>query len=163
MRLAQFNQLSAAQAQAVLAPCVAIGRWQQALVAARPYASAQALYQQARLLAAAWGDEDFMQALAAHPRIGERASGEEQEAALSRREQAAVGDAVDLQQALRVANRDYEQRFGYLFLIRARGRSGQEMLAELRRRLTNRPDREREEALAQLREITLLRLEECIQ
>ncbi|UQY44992.1 2-oxo-4-hydroxy-4-carboxy-5-ureidoimidazoline decarboxylase [Erwinia sp. PK3-005] len=162
MTLSQFNQLSAEQAQAALAHCVAIKRWQQAMVAARPYASAKALYQQARLLAETWGDEDFTQALAAHPRIGERASGEDKEAALSRQEQAAVGDDAELQQALREGNGDYEQRFGHLFLIRAKGRSGQEMLAELRRRLANTPAQEQEEALAQLREITLLRLEESI-
>ncbi|GLR10345.1 OHCU decarboxylase [Mixta theicola] len=162
MKLSQFNQLPAEQAQAALAHCVAIKRWQQAVVAARPYASLAMLYQQARLLAEGWKRQDFVQALAAHPRIGERASGEGKEAALSRQEQAAVGADAELQQALRLANDDYEQRFGHLFLIRAKGRSGQEMLAELRRRLANTPAQELEEALAQLREITLLRLEESI-
>lgn len=162
MKLTEFNQLSVEQAQAALAHCVAITRWQQAVTAARPYASPQALYQQARLLAEQWDRHDFMQALTAHPRIGERASGEGKEAALSRQEQAAVGEEAELQQALRHANGEYEQRFGHLFLIRARGRSGEEILSELRRRLSNTPAEETEEALAQLREITLLRLEESI-
>ncbi|MGD8164989.1 2-oxo-4-hydroxy-4-carboxy-5-ureidoimidazoline decarboxylase [Pantoea sp. FN0307] len=162
MKLAGFNQLPPEQAQAVLAHCVAIKRWQQAMVAARPYASLGALCQQARLLAQEWGEADFVQALAAHPRIGECACGEHKEAALSRQEQAAVGEDAELRQALRIANQDYEQRFGHLFLIRAKGRSGQKMLAELRRRLANTPAQELEEALGQLREITLLRLQESI-
>lgn len=162
MKLSVFNALPAAQAQAALAHCVAITRWQQALVAARPYATPAALYQQAHRLAQQWDRQDFLQALAGHPRIGERADGTGKEAALSRQEQAAVGDDATLQQALRRGNQHYEQRFGHLFLIRAKGRSGQEMLRELQRRLANTPAQEAEEALAQLREITLLRLEESI-
>ncbi|MGQ3904110.1 2-oxo-4-hydroxy-4-carboxy-5-ureidoimidazoline decarboxylase [Mixta calida] len=160
MQLDAFNQLSTEQAQAAIAHCVAIPRWRQAVAAARPYASTAALIALAGELAQEWDETDFAQALTAHPRIGERAAGEEKEAALSRREQAAVGEDATLRQALREANQAYEQRFGHLFLIRAKGRSGKEMLAELRRRLANTPDQERREALAQLREITLLRLEE---
>jgi 2-oxo-4-hydroxy-4-carboxy-5-ureidoimidazoline decarboxylase len=162
MKLEQFNQLDADRALAAIAHCVAIPRWQQAVVAARPYRSPSALYQQARSLAEQWNKADFTQALTAHPRIGERASGEDKEAALSRREQAAVGEDALLQQALRRANQEYEQRFGHLFLIRAKGRSGEEMLAALHRRLNNSPEQELQEALIQLRDITLLRLEESI-
>ncbi|AUX95384.1 2-oxo-4-hydroxy-4-carboxy-5-ureidoimidazoline decarboxylase [Mixta gaviniae] len=160
MRLETFNQLSAEQAQAAIAHCVAIPRWRQAVAAARPYANMAALIAQAGALAQQWDEADFSQALTAHPRIGERAAGEEKAAALSRREQAAVGQDAALQQALRAANLAYEERFGHLFLIRARGRSGEAILAELRRRLANTPGEEQREALAQLREITLLRLEE---
>lgn len=162
MDLAQFNQLPADRALAAIAHCVAIPRWQQAIVAARPYSSSAALYQQARALAAQWNAEEFTQALRAHPRIGERASGADKEAALSRQEQAAVGEDAAVQQALRQANQQYEQRFGHLFLIRAKGRSGEEMLAALQRRLGNSPEQELQEALIQLRDITLLRLEESI-
>ena len=67
-----------------------------------------------------------------------------------------------LQLAMLAGNQTYEQRFGWVFLIRATGRSGEEMLAELQRRLNNDAESEQREALAQLREITLLRLKESI-
>ncbi|WP_312546041.1 2-oxo-4-hydroxy-4-carboxy-5-ureidoimidazoline decarboxylase, partial [Pantoea eucalypti] len=60
-------------------------------------------------------------------------------------------------------NQAYEARFGRVFLIRAKGRSGEQMLAELQRRLQNSEVTEQQEALDQLREITLLRLKETIQ
>ncbi len=65
-----------------------------------------------------------------------------------------------LQQAMVQGNQAYEARFNRVFLIRAKGRSAQNMLDELTRRLDNSPESERQEALEQLREITLLRLKE---
>ncbi|MFS2222230.1 2-oxo-4-hydroxy-4-carboxy-5-ureidoimidazoline decarboxylase [Pantoea sp. B65] len=164
MKLEQFNQLTDAAARAAIAHCVALAGWSGELAAARPYASLDALLQYADKLASHWDADDLQQALAAHPRIGERASGAGKEAALSRQEQSAVNDDDSrLKQALRNGNADYEQRFGRVFLIRARGRSGEEMLAELQRRLANDPQQEQQEALMQLREITLLRLRESFQ
>ncbi len=163
MDLTQFNQLGAAEATAAVAHCVAIPAWAEALVAARPYASLTALYHRAEQLTHAWQANALTQALQAHPRIGEKALGEAKEAALSRTEQAAMQQAGGaLQLAMLAANQTYEQRFGRVFLIRAKGRSGEEMLAELRRRLNNDDITEQQEALAQLREITLLRLMESI-
>lgn len=84
-------------------------------------------------------------------------------AALSRREQSAVDSENErLAQALREGNARYEARFGRVFLIRAKGRSGDEMLQALTRRLQHTADEEVAEALAQLREITMLRLEGVI-
>ena len=101
MQLDAFNQLSTEQAQAAIAHCVAIPRWRQAVAAARPYASTAALIALAGELAQEWDETDFARALTAHPRIGERAAGEEKEAALSRREQAAVGEDATLRRAAR--------------------------------------------------------------
>ncbi len=56
----------------------------------------------------------------------------------------------------------YEQRFGQVFLIRAAGRSPEEMLAELRRRLTNDPETERRGVVYQLAQITRLRTEKLL-
>ena len=84
-------------------------------------------------------------------------------AALSRQEQGSVDDRdAALAQALKEGNARYEARFGRVFLIRAKGRSGDEILAALSRRLQNSERAEVEDALAQLREITLLRLEGAI-
>ena len=99
------------------------------------------------------------QALAAHPRIGDRVSGDSAEAASSRREQAAMSTAEDdVRAALLQGNRDYEARFDHVFLIRAAGRTPAEMLAELRRRLAHTAEQERPEVLEQLAQITELRV-----
>ncbi|MFH8133533.1 2-oxo-4-hydroxy-4-carboxy-5-ureidoimidazoline decarboxylase [Pantoea osteomyelitidis] len=159
-----FNQLSVDEAEAVIAHCVAIADWRRGLIQARPFASTAALLAEADRLAQGWQAAELNQALAAHPRIGERASGADKEARLSRNEQSAMQQADSaLKQAMLQGNHEYEQRFGRVFLIRAKGRSGEEMLAELRRRLNNDEQSEQQEALSQLREITLLRLKETME
>lgn len=163
MDLPRFNTLPQDAALAAIAHCVALPEWQQALVTGRPYDSQAALLTAAAELSQSWQAAELTAALAAHPRIGERASGQDKEAALSRSEQSAMSDADSaLKQAMAAGNQAYEARFGRVFLIRAKGRSGEEMLAQLQRRLGLDDDSERQEALEQLREITLLRLKESI-
>ena len=94
--------------------------------------------------------------LAAHPRIGDRPRGADRESAWSRGEQSGVGDAD--RAAFAEGNVAYEERFGHVFLIRAAGRSPEEMLAELRRRLGNDEAAERAEVTEQLAQITGLRV-----
>lgn len=164
MTLEIFNQAAAGDAKAQIAHCVALDDWASVLVAKRPFQSQQALLQAADALARQWDERALNQALSAHPRIGEKAQGEGKEAGLSRQEQGQVNaDDAALKQALQAGNIAYEQRFGRVFLIRAKGRSGEAILAELQRRLGNNAHQELDEALAQLREITLLRLQETFQ
>ncbi|QUG73723.1 2-oxo-4-hydroxy-4-carboxy-5-ureidoimidazoline decarboxylase (plasmid) [Erwinia sp. E602] len=161
--LGQFNQLSQADAVTLLTPCVAIPAWVSELVAGRPYARRHQLLERAQLAASRWQQAELQQALSAHPRIGEKPAGADEHHALSRQEQAGVDAAnAPLAEALRHENARYEAHFGHVFLIRARGRSGEQMLQELRRRLHNSPAQETAEALAQLSEITLIRLEGVI-
>lgn len=156
--LSQFNSLSGDEAGELLAPCVAIPAWSDKLVNLRPFANREALLQVAREAMGDWGENDLNAALSAHPRIGEKPSGSQAHATMSRQEQS----AVDSEQALREGNARYEARFGRVFLIRAKGRSGEEILQALTRRLQHTADEEVAEALAQLREITMLRLEGAI-
>ncbi|BDO03038.1 OHCU decarboxylase [Klebsiella quasipneumoniae subsp. quasipneumoniae] len=161
--LRQFNRLSHDEAVALLAPCVALPAWSDTLVSLRPFACREALLQVAREAMADWGENDLNAALSAHPRIGEKPTGSQAHATMSRQEQSAVdSDNEKLAQALREGNARYEARFGRVFLIRAKGRSGEEMLQALTRRLQHTADEEVAEALAQLREITMLRLEGAI-
>ena len=161
--LSQFNSLSKDEAAGLLAPCVAIPAWGEMLVSLRPFASRHALLQAARKAMANWGEDELNAALSAHPRIGEKPTGGQAHATMSRQEQSAVdSDNERLAQALREGNARYEARFGRVFLIRAKGRSGDEMLQALTRRLQHTADEEVAEALAQLREITMLRLEGAI-
>ncbi|EPY7306955.1 TPA: 2-oxo-4-hydroxy-4-carboxy-5-ureidoimidazoline decarboxylase [Klebsiella quasipneumoniae] len=163
IELRQFNRLSHDEAVALLAPCVAIPAWSDTLVSLRPFACREALLQVAREAMADWGENDLNAALSAHPRIGEKPTGSQAHATMSRQEQSAVdSDNEKLAQALREGNARYEARFGRVFLIRAKGRSGEEMLQALTRRLQHTADEEVAEALAQLREITMLRLEGAI-
>lgn len=159
VRIADFDVLPAADAEALIAPCVAIPSWAHGLVARRPYADLDDLFATAERLAAAWTDEEVEGALADHPRIGERHTGDGTSAALSAREQAGVDPAdVEVQARLRAGNAAYEDRFGRIYLVRAAGRSAEEMLALLEERLENDPATEIAVTKAQLGEIALLRL-----
>lgn len=157
--LAEFHALPADEAERLVAPCVAIPSWATGLVAARPYADLDDLLATAESLAAAWTDEEVEGALADHPRIGERHSGGGTSAALSAREQAGVDPAdAEVQARLRAGNAAYEERFGRIYLVRAAGRSAEEMLELLEERLENDPATEIAVTRAQLAEIALLRL-----
>ena len=155
----RFNELSDAEASATLASCLAVPRWINEVLGGRPYSSAPAVLRRARIAAATLSDEEIAAALARHPRIGEQA-GADHDADFSAREQAAVGDADPaVTEAIRAGNAEYESRFGMVFVIRAAGRSADEILAELRRRLNNAAVDEKTEVTTQLREIALTRLE----
>ena len=155
-----LNAGSNAEFRAALGRCCGSRRWVEAMARRRPFGD------DAELFAAAeeiwWGLEpaDWREAFESHPRIGERVSEEGQTATWSRQEQAGVGSATEgTRQALAEANRAYEARFGHVFLICATGRTGEEMLAELWRRLENDPEAELTEAADEQRKITRLRLE----
>ncbi|HCC8073410.1 TPA: 2-oxo-4-hydroxy-4-carboxy-5-ureidoimidazoline decarboxylase [Klebsiella aerogenes] len=157
--LNHFNQLPQAQALRLLEPCVALPAWREALALERPYATLTALTDRAQQLMQHWGEADLARALCAHPRIGEKPTGGEAHAVLSRQEQAEVNaDDAAIARALKEENARYEARFDRVFLIRAKGRSAAEILQALTQRLTHNDAQEIEAALEQLREITLLRL-----
>ncbi|MCG7802228.1 2-oxo-4-hydroxy-4-carboxy-5-ureidoimidazoline decarboxylase [Enterobacter asburiae] len=161
--LHDFNHLPHEKALALIHPCVALTEWADALALRRPYASRDELFSTANALTQNWDEAALAQALNAHPRIGEKPAGSQAEAALSRQEQGEVNDRdADLARALREGNARYEARFGRVFLIRAKGRSGEEILQALHARLENNDAQEVRAALEQLREITLLRLEGVI-
>lgn len=161
--LVDFNQMNATDAKKLIEDCVAIPRWSEEVVARRPYQSSEMLYYQAEKIALSWGDRELTLALATHPRIGEKIVGNASHQQLSRLEQGQV-DTADtiLQQRLRAANSAYEARFGRIFLIKAAGLSGEDILTEINRRLTLSISAEKSEALKQLRGITIQRLKGCI-
>ena len=163
MTVEAFNALPDEEADARLRACLPVGRWVETVRNGRPYAGWTALEGAARGAAGRLSDDELARALAGHPRIGERASERDHEAELSRREQAGV-DVSDggVARALAEGNAAYERRFDRVFLIRAAGRSAGEILEELRRRLGNDDETEREETVTQLREIALLRLRQVV-
>jgi 2-oxo-4-hydroxy-4-carboxy-5-ureidoimidazoline decarboxylase len=157
-----FNALPEAEATRRLLTCLNVPRWAAEVAGGRRYANYAALAAQAEASAARLSDDELSAALDGHPRIGERA-GAGHDAEFSAREQAQVDrDDAAVMAALADGNREYEQRFGRVFLIRAACRSSSEIMAELRRRLDNDDETERADTVAALREIALLRLKDVM-
>lgn len=158
MNLQDFNTAPAGRLRPPLAACCDVPRWVDRVLAGRPYADGGALAEVADRAVRELDEGEVALALAAHPRIGDRASGETTEATWSRGEQAGVGDDPAIREALAAGNREYEQRFGRVFLICATGLSAAEMLTALRHRLTNDDATEATAVQEELRKIALLRL-----
>ncbi len=154
--MVRFNELSRAEAEEELLACCASRRWARTVADGRPYASVAGLLDAAGAGVRALDWPDVEEALNAHPRIGDRPSGEGRDAKWSRGEQSGVGDAD--RAALVEGNIAYEERFGHVFLICASGRGSEEMLSELRERLGNDPATERAVVHGELVKITELRL-----
>lgn len=161
--LDDFNALPHDEAVALLRPCVAIPRWAEHLATHRPYPDVAAVLDTSDEHAATWTADDVGAALAGHPRIGERAPSDDAAAAMSGREQAGVDHTdADVLARLGDGNRRYEERFDRIYLVRAAGRSAEEMLALLEERLSNDPVTELQVTTGQLAEITALRVQDLL-
>jgi 2-oxo-4-hydroxy-4-carboxy-5-ureidoimidazoline decarboxylase len=146
-----------------LRACCAAAAWLDRVQDGRPYGDVAALVAASDAAVGALDDAGLEQALAAHARIGERRPGEDTEARWSRTEQAEALRAGDgLTRRLAEGNRRYQERFGQVFLIRAAGRSAEEMLAALEERLGNDPATEREVLRGELADIVRLRLRRLV-
>ncbi|WP_433085545.1 2-oxo-4-hydroxy-4-carboxy-5-ureidoimidazoline decarboxylase [Dactylosporangium sp. CA-052675] len=154
--LDRFNGLAPEAAEEALLACCASRGWAARVVARRPYQTPADLVVAGVTAFDELGWADLQRALAAHPRIGRRPSGDGTEAAWSRLEQSGVEGADD---ELAEVNEAYERRFGHLFLIFASGKSTDEVLAAARGRLRNDDDTERVVVRGELRKIVELRLE----
>ncbi len=164
-RLTWFNQLPPRAAQQALLECCSAGRWAELMAAARPYSSAADAIRQSGAIVAALAVTDLADALAGHPRIGERpgdgaGDGGSRAAGWSAREQSGV-DADDRAtvEALAEANLEYEQRFGHIYLVCASGRTGIELLEVVRGRLQNESADEWQVVRTELQKINALRLQ----
>lgn len=162
MKLLEFNTLPHGEAVDLLLACAHVERWATDIASARPFATIEDLLGATQALANPWTEEEIDSSLARHPRIGERAEGDDADAMLSRAEQAGLGIDDEIQRRLDAGNAAYEEKFGFVFLIRAAGRSAEEILASLDERMNNTPEVERHIAADQLRQIAALRLEGMI-
>ena len=145
--------------EAELRACCAADTWVATLRSAGPYSSLDALLAASDAAVLALDDASLDQALAAHPRIGERMSGDTREAAWSRSEQAgALSADADVTARLAQGTVAYEQRFDRVFLIRASGRTSEQMYDELQARLGHDDETERGVVLRELADIVRLRL-----
>ena len=142
-----------------LPACLNVPRWVDEVAGGGPYASLDELVDAAGLAATPLSADEVDQALADHPRIGERPAGPGAPSSFSAGEQAAsASDDAELASRLAEGNRTYEEQFGRIFLIRAAGRSRPEILAELERRLLLPPEDEVKVVASELRDIALRRI-----
>jgi 2-oxo-4-hydroxy-4-carboxy-5-ureidoimidazoline decarboxylase len=143
--------------RALLAVCGS-REWARRMAAARPFESPDRMLDLAQMEWAGLGEADWREALAAHPRIGDRrASGREAQ------EQArALASDVAVLDELARANAEYEERFGHIFVVCASGKTAEEMLALCRSRLHNDLATEIRIAAGEQAKITRLRLEALV-
>jgi 2-oxo-4-hydroxy-4-carboxy-5-ureidoimidazoline decarboxylase len=163
--LAAFDAQTQQEAERQLLACCASPRWAGEVAARRPYHDLATMQQVSDTALAVLPWPDVLEALSAHPRIGERAEGDSREAAWSRAEQSsATGSSTDERRRaeLAEANAEYERRFGHVFLVCATGLSADEVLAALRYRLANDPDTEQRVVREELGRIVRLRLAKLV-
>jgi 2-oxo-4-hydroxy-4-carboxy-5-ureidoimidazoline decarboxylase len=159
VRLDGFNAAPEAEAVAALVACCSSPEWARQVARARPYPTLDALLEAAAATLAGLDDGEVDAALAGHPRIGERSVHTS-----SQREQAAVAAAdAEVLAGLAAGNREYEERFGHVYLVCADGRPAAELLAVLRGRLGNEPDEERRVLRGELSRINAIRLRRMVE
>ncbi len=133
------------------------------MVEMRPFGTPRALMDASDWAWRALGPDDIRAAFAAHPRIGQSANKGGAAASWSEDEQSGVQrTGADVIRALAEMNVEYEKRFGYIFIICATGKSGEEILEALRARISNEPAAELRVAAAEQAEINHIRLEKLI-
>lgn len=156
----RFHSLSHEQAATELMTCCAARSWAAQVSGLRPFSSEAALVVAGRRLAEQLTWPEVLEALSAHPRIGQRLASQTTEARWSRQEQSGV--SAGSYEAFIAGNAAYERRFGYIFLICATGLSGEQMLAELTRRLENDVGQEQAVVRQELAKIVELRLRKLV-
>lgn len=164
--VAELDAMPELQAASLLAECCGSSRWVSGMLGRRPFGNRAAVFSAAHDIWRSLDARDWREAFSHHPRIGERQSAmpqSERGSAWAGGEQSAVGvadDAVRLE--LAAANREYERRFGFIYIVSATGKSAEEMLTLARERLRNNRDVELRIAAEEQRKITRLRLEKLL-
>lgn len=168
----RLNSLDTPSVTTVLLTCCGSREWARRVASERPYSSDDALFEMADTAWCDAGPADWREAFSQHPRIGEdrpdSAAPEPVRSqvsfqAWSKEEQSGMLVSTGSVRAELVeANRTYESRFGYIFIVCATGMSAEEMLAQVRTRILNDPETELRVAAEEQRKITRLRLEKLL-
>ncbi|MCA1634784.1 MAG: 2-oxo-4-hydroxy-4-carboxy-5-ureidoimidazoline decarboxylase [Acidobacteria bacterium] len=165
--LEHLNSLPGGEASAELLKCCGSTRWASAMMEERPFRDTDALEEAADRIWWSLGREDWLEAFRSHPKIGERKAaretGEEARRWAEDEQQGTSGAGRDVLAALAEANRAYEERFGHIFIVCAKGKSAAEMLTLLRARIGNDPETELRVAVEEQRRITQLRLKKSLE
>jgi allantoicase len=165
-QLSSLNALSNKAAAAAFLDCCGSSEWVRRMLARRPFASADEVLEAAEQIWDGLARKDWLEAFKHHPRIGERKAERKQSGkakAWSAGEQTAAESApIDAKAALIEANRAYEEKFEYIFIVCASGKTTDEILVLLKERLANDPAAELPAAAEEQRKITRLRLEKLL-
>jgi 2-oxo-4-hydroxy-4-carboxy-5-ureidoimidazoline decarboxylase len=160
--LARWHTLPAEEAAAEVLSCCGSSAWAARLAAMRPFAGEQSLFAAADHCWQALPEADWLEAFRSHPRIGEQHAQKQPtatSAAWSRSEQSQMKEAdAAILARMRAGHREYEERFGRIFIVCASGRQPAELLRILEHRLNNDPAQELLESAAQQQQIMQLRL-----
>jgi len=164
--LAWLNSLPAADAAKELLQCCGSTRWAKQMADARPFATVEAAIASANEIWWSLDQEDWLEAFRSHPKIGEKKTAEPvstQARQWSGQEQSGVATASqETVESLATLNRAYEEKFGFIFIICATGKTSDEMLSALRERLQHNPADELPIAAAEQSKITALRLKKLL-
>jgi len=166
MTLEELNALPREQAEARFRDCCAAESWVQGMTASRPFASHDAMLAQSRRLWPTLTGDDWLQGFEAHPKIGNLDSLRKKYVstrALAIGEQAGAQQAPDATlQHLRAGNDAYLEKFGFIFIVCATGKTAGEMLSLLEARLPNSREQELDNAAHEQAKITEIRLEKLV-
>jgi 2-oxo-4-hydroxy-4-carboxy-5-ureidoimidazoline decarboxylase len=162
LALARWNRLPAAEAEGEILTCCGSRSWADSMTARRPFTSLAELIATANEVWRELGEPDWLEAFRSHPQIGELHAEQKQSARSAQWSAGEQGGTASAEETVKLAlaegNREYERRFGHIFIVCASGKSAAEMLDILRRRLHNDAQAELREAAEQQRQITELRL-----
>lgn len=163
--LAEWNRLDAASATEAILPCNGSRAWAESVAGMRPLTTSTELFEAADRVWQSLPESDWQEAFDSHPRLGERKAKAATEKSLSwsEGEQSSANPDETARAALARGNAEYEAKFGRTFLLCATGRSAEEMLTILRRRMQSDAATELREAAEQQRLITRLRLRKWLQ
>ena len=161
-----LNSLPAEEAAKELRQCCGSTRWTEQMSNDRPYSSRESLIKHADRVWWSLAPDDWFEAFRSHPKIGEKKAGDKvsaQSQQWSGQEQAGVSSASeDTANSLAELNRAYEEKFGFIFIICATGKTSEEILAALQDRLNHDSDTELRLAAAEQAKITELRLKKLL-
>ncbi len=165
--LAWLNELPAREAESVFLDCCGSVEWARRMAASRPFPMLENLFTRSDDIWFALSPADWLEAFAAHPKIGSKRPAKKQKARSadwSADEQSAVSDAEgQVRKDLDNANSLYEAKFGFIFIVCATGKSADEMLAICRARLGTSIETELRIAGAEQNKITALRLNKLLE
>ena len=164
--LAWLNSLTAAEAAKELLQCCGSKRWAAEMTKRRPYPTLETLITAAHETWWSLDKDDWLEAFRSHPKIGEKKATDKvsaQSQQWSGQEQSGVANAPETTvNSLAALNHAYEQKFGFIFIICATGKTSDEMLTALRERLHHDPEAELPIAAAEQSKITELRLKKLL-
>jgi len=158
MTLEQLNVLDDFSRAELLHDCCGSRVWVENMLCGFPIPDAQTLYTNASKVWRACAESDWREAFTHHPAIGAKTT----DARAAAEQAGAQSASRDILEALTAANQQYQQKFGYIYIVCATGKSAQEMLTIVQARLGNPPEKELLIAMGEQEKITRIRLEKLL-